>query len=61
MSLTYLLMMFVRSYVCMYFSQIAYWFFFVFIGYFQNLDLDPGLGPTKTWTQKNVDPEKPGP
>ena len=28
------------------------------IGYLQNLDPDPG--PWKTWTLKNLDPEKPG-
>ena len=24
------------------------------------MDQDPGPGPWKTWTQKNLDPEKPG-
>ena len=26
----------------------------------QTLDLDPGPGPRKTWTLKNLDSEKPG-
>ena len=26
----------------------------------QTLDPDPGHGPRKTWTLKNLDPEKPG-
>ena len=36
----------------------------VFSGYFYNLDPDPEPGPwtgtLKTWTLKNLDPEKPG-
>ena len=30
-------------------------------GYFWNLNPDPGPRPRKTWTQKNLDPEKSGP
>ena len=37
----------------------------IHIGYFYNLDQDPGPGPRtrtlKTCTLKNLDPEKPGP
>ena len=29
-------------------------------GYFQNLDPDLGPGPWKSWTLKNLEPEKPG-
>ena len=40
------------------------WEFFanrvVVVGYFQNLDLDPGPGPWKTWTLEILDAEKPG-
>ena len=30
-----------------------------FLGYFLNLNPDPGPGPWKIWTLKHLDPEKP--